>query len=469
MVRRMSGADREVESEREKTDAHLTDFFGRGEAFARQLIAENARLRRELHERGDGEAPLEAGVVESLLLRSHELEAALAAAEAEVAAARAAGAQAISAARAQSEVAEAAIIEAMDAAAAAKAALAARTAVIESLQAEVDAARAEAVAARAALAGAKASAPPTAAQAIDADAVATEVAAADEDMVGAQVGSGEGGVIDGAAEVGQGAIAPAAAVAAETPEMAAPGAVEAETPETAAPETAAPEAAAPETAAPEAVAPEAVAPEAVAPGSVATAPESSDAALAAAAARVEALQRQIAGLEAENYHLASVYIGLQQLHATRSLGDLLQALCEILLNFLGVGGFTILAIDEVRWVAFPLVREGGHIEEIDERVLASDPPLAAVAGLGRPWQGGDPMPGEYGVLFFLPLHSGARLCGIIAVESLLAQKDGISDDDLAVLAMLSEHAGLAFENLWLRAHAAQAPLSRHAIEELVGA
>lgn len=79
------------------------------------------------------------------------------------------------------------------------------------------------------------------------------------------------------------------------------------------------------------------------------------------------------------------------------------------------------------------------------------------------------MPGEYGVLFFLPLHSGARLCGIIAVESLLAQKDGISDDDLAVLAMLSEHAGLAFENLWLRAHAAQAPLSRHAIEELVGA
>jgi hypothetical protein len=467
MVRRMSGADREVESEREKTDAHLTDFFGRGEAFARQLIAENARLRRELHERGDGEAPLEAGVVESLLLRSHELEAALAAAEAEVAAARAAGAQAISAARAQSEVAEAAIIEAMDAAAAAKAALAARTAVIESLQAEVDAARAEAVAARAALAGAKASAPPTAAQAIDADAVATEVAAADEDMVGAQVGSGEGGVIDGAAEVGQGAIAPAAAVAAETPEMAAPGAVEAETPETAAPETAAPEAAAPETAAPEAGAPEAVAPEAVAPETMA--PESSAAALAAAAARVEALQRQIAGLEAENYHLASVYIGLQQLHATRSLGDLLQALCEILLNFLGVGGFTILAIDEVRWVAFPLVREGGHIEEIDERVLASDPPLAAVAGLGRPWQGGDPMPGEYGVLFFLPLHSGARLCGIIAVESLLAQKDGISDDDLAVLAMLSEHAGLAFENLWLRAHAAQAPLSRHAIEELVGA
>ncbi|MBK8264118.1 MAG: hypothetical protein IPK80_22620 [Nannocystis sp.] len=452
----MSGADREVESEREKTDAHLTDFFGRGEAFARQLIAENARLRRELHERGDGEAPLEAGVVESLLRRSHELEAALAAAEAEAEAARTAGAQAISAARAQSEVAEAAIIEAMDAAAAAKAALAARTAVIESLQAEVDAARAEAVAARAALAGAKASAPPTAAQAIDADAVATEVAAADEDMVGAQVGSGEGGVI--------GSIAPAAAVAAETPETVAP--------ETVAPETVAPETVAPETVAPETVAPETAAPETAAPGAVASesvATESSDVALAAAAARVEALQRQIAGLEAENYHLASVYIGLQQLHATRSLGDLLQALCEILLNFLGVGGFTILAIDEVRWVAFPLVREGGHIEEIDERVLASDPPLAAVAGLGRPWQGGDPMPGEYGVLFFLPLHSGARLCGIIAVESLLAQKDGISDDDLAVLAMLSEHAGLAFENLWLRAHAAQAPLSRHAIEELVGA
>lgn len=313
MVREMSGEDRDEATARARTEA-LSDFFGRGEAFARQLIAENERLRRELQEGGSGPVVLEAGVVEELLLRVRALEESLAEASAQVEAA----AQALPAASAE---------------------------------------------------------------------VASEVGVEPER-------------------------APAEPVVAE--------------------------------------------------------PAAAPAAAQAAAAEA-ALRAQVDRLEAENYHLATVYIGLQQLHGTRTFGEVIQTLSELLLNFLGIGTFTIFGIDEERAVAFPLVREGGHIEEIEERSLVDDPPIAAAASFGRPWQGGDPTPSEYGVLFFLPLQSASRLVGIVALESCLAQKESLSDDDFNVLAMLSEHVGIAFENAWLRAQAPQNPLRRDIVEQLVGA
>ncbi len=338
MVREMSGEDRDEASARARTEA-LSDFFGRGEAFARQLIAENERLRRELQD-GGGPVALEAGVVEDLLLRVRALEESLAAAQV----APAAPAEAVS--EAAREAPEAEPVE-----------------------------------------------PALAEPALDEAAVAASESAA----------------------------APAGAAPASADVEAAPAGADVE------------------------------------------------AARAAAAAAEAALRAQVDRLEAENYHLATVYIGLQQLHCTRTFGEVIQTLSELLLNFLGIGTFTIFGIDEERSVAFPLVREGGHIEEIEERSLVDDPPIAAAASFGRPWQGGDPTPSEYGVLFFLPLQSGSRLVGIVALESCLAQKESLSDDDFNVLAMLSEHVGIAFENAWLRAQAPQNPLRRDVVEQLVGA
>lgn len=335
MVREMSGEDRDEASARARTEA-LSDFFGRGEAFARQLIAENERLRRELQD-GGGPVALEAGVVEDLLLRVRALEESLAAAQV----APAAPAEAVSEGAREAPEAEPALAE----------------------------------------------------PSLDEAAVAASEPAA----------------------------APASAAPASADVEAAPAVADVE------------------------------------------------AARAAAAAAEAALRAQVDRLEAENYHLATVYIGLQQLHCTRTFGEVIQTLSELLLNFLGIGTFTIFGIDEERSVAFPLVREGGHIEEIEERSLVDDPPIAAAASFGRPWQGGDPTPSEYGVLFFLPLQSGSRLVGLVALESCLAQKESLSDDDFNVLAMLSEHVGIAFENAWLRAQAPQNPLRRDVVEQLVGA
>jgi len=182
---------------------------------------------------------------------------------------------------------------------------------------------------------------------------------------------------------------------------------------------------------------------------------------------VASLGEGMSSLEAENYHLATLYIILQQLHAAVALGDVVQTLTEVCLNFIGVGGFSLYVIDEERQLAFPLVREGASIDELEERPLVDDGPLAAIASLGRPWQGGDPVPHEYGVLMYLPLVSGARLVGVITLEAYLPQKSALTDSDFAVLAMLSEHGGTALEKVWLGAHATKAPLTRRAIEALL--
>lgn len=182
---------------------------------------------------------------------------------------------------------------------------------------------------------------------------------------------------------------------------------------------------------------------------------------------VASLGEGMGSLEGENYHLATLYIILQQLHAATALGDVVQTLTEVCLNFIGVGGFSLYVIDEERQLAFPLVREGASIDELEERPLADDGPLAAIAGLGRPWQGGDPVPHEYGVLMYLPLVSGERLVGVITLEAYLPQKSALTDSDFAVLAMLSEHGGIALEKVWIKAHATEARLTRRAIEALL--
>lgn len=192
--------------------------------------------------------------------------------------------------------------------------------------------------------------------------------------------------------------------------------------------------------------------------------------------RCKTLERETKGLgetierlEGENYHLATLYIIIQQFHAAKALGDVLQTITEVCLNFLGVGGFSLYMADEERQVVFPLIREGAPFDELEERPMADDGPIAAVAGLGRPWQGGDPVPHEFGVLMYLPLVSDERLVGVITLETYLPQKSGLSDDDFAVLAMLSEHGGIALEKVWIAAHATSARLTRRALESLLEA
>lgn len=190
---------------------------------------------------------------------------------------------------------------------------------------------------------------------------------------------------------------------------------------------------------------------------------------AAPAADDAGLRRRVAQLEDENYHLASMYVAGLQFHAARTLNDVVQTITEILLNFIGVGVFTVFMLDEERRVLFPLSREGGDMEAVGEVALADAGPFAQMAQRARPWTRGDPAYADDAAIMYLPLVSGRRLVAVLRLEGFLAQKSGFDDNDFSLLSMISEHAGIAIETAWLRAHAKAVALQRQAVEHLVGA
>jgi hypothetical protein len=179
-------------------------------------------------------------------------------------------------------------------------------------------------------------------------------------------------------------------------------------------------------------------------------------------------RERLQSLESEHYHLAAMYVASGQFHAAHTLDEVLRTVTEILLNFVGVGHFTLYVIDEPRQVLFPLWREGGDASERTELPRPSDGPLAEALTIGRPWRAGDPMGAGEGALMGLPLYSGTRLVGVIRLESFLPQKSAFADTDYGLLELISGHAGIGIEMAWIRAHAVEVPLERQAIEHLVG-
>lgn len=172
-------------------------------------------------------------------------------------------------------------------------------------------------------------------------------------------------------------------------------------------------------------------------------------------------------LEREHYHLAAMYVAGSQFHCATTVEDVLRTITEILLNFVGIGQFTVFCVDEERQMLFPLMREGGDLDECAEISLSEDGPLAEVLASPGAWKSGRPTGAQPGVLMYLPLSSGTRLVGLARVESFLPQKHDFIENDFGLLELISEHAGIGIESAWIRAHAREVPMARRALEELV--
>jgi hypothetical protein len=172
-------------------------------------------------------------------------------------------------------------------------------------------------------------------------------------------------------------------------------------------------------------------------------------------------------LEREHYRLASMYVAGSQFHRAATVEDVLRTLTEILLNFVGVGRFTVFIVDEERQSLFPLLREGAPVGEVEEAALGSGP-AGEVTAAGAPWRAGAPLGDSPGVLMHLPLYSGTRLVGVARIEKFLPQKQRFDEGDFGLLELVSEHAGVGIETAWIRAHAREVPLQRAALERLVG-
>ncbi len=173
-------------------------------------------------------------------------------------------------------------------------------------------------------------------------------------------------------------------------------------------------------------------------------------------------------LERDHYRLAAMYVAGSQFHIATTVEEVLRTLTEILLNFVGAGRFSVYIADEERQVLFPLFREGAELGDLAELPLPGLGALAEVIERGGRWTHDAPSGAEPGVLLQLPLYAGTRLVGLVRVERLLPQKSSFDEGDAGLLELVSEHAGVGIETAWIRAHAQDVPLSRTALERLVG-
>lgn len=178
-------------------------------------------------------------------------------------------------------------------------------------------------------------------------------------------------------------------------------------------------------------------------------------------------RERLEALERDHYHLAAMYVAETQFYGAETLDDVLRTITEVLLNFVGLGFFTIYGVDEERRQLFPLSRAGGELSEIEERSLEDGGLVERLASGGGPWQVGDDLEAVDGALMHLVLFSGSRLVGMVRLDGFLQQKTEFVETDLPLLALVSEHAGTAIETAWIRAHAEETPLSRDALETLV--
>lgn len=175
-------------------------------------------------------------------------------------------------------------------------------------------------------------------------------------------------------------------------------------------------------------------------------------------------------LESEHYNLACRHVASVQFQTCESIEEVLRASTEILLNFVGLGAFSVYLADEVRQTFFPVMREGGEVAELVEEKMSDVAERVPAMRTGEAWRRGDSLdPWFEGELMTLPLFAGSRLLGVVRVQGFLTQKSEFAPADLELISLVSEHAGIGVENAWLRAHADDAPMARIAVEDLVRA
>jgi hypothetical protein len=167
------------------------------------------------------------------------------------------------------------------------------------------------------------------------------------------------------------------------------------------------------------------------------------------------LNQRIAQLEAENRRLTDQYVtaqeragdlalrfaALERLHGGLGRGETLAALQEIVINIVGSEELAVLALEGER---LSLIQSFG-IDPEAWRSVAVRPGALARAAAGELWIAGRDAegPGDGLVSACVPLRAGARVVGVLVIFRLLGHKPGLGEADLAVLGLISDHAGIA--------------------------
>ena len=191
--------------------------------------------------------------------------------------------------------------------------------------------------------------------------------------------------------------------------------------------------------------------------------------LAGKVRRVSGTYRQrLDQLEQEHFHLAAMHVAANQFHAAATLEDVFRTITEVLLNFVGIGAFTLYGYDARARVMFPVFREGNEGRPPPNEIVVDDGhPIAGLVEPGRPWRHGDPVVTAPDALMLLPVAGRGGVRGLARLESFLPQKDRLDEPDFGLLELVSEQGGLALENVWARMHARDVPMTRQSVSESI--
>ena len=159
---------------------------------------------------------------------------------------------------------------------------------------------------------------------------------------------------------------------------------------------------------------------------------------------------QYAEIEKQNTDLANLYVASYRLHSTLDRQEVVSVIEEIIINLIGSEELAILEQNsEAAWSAIGAFgMEPERLEQIVAEVEAGRGVIGkAVAGVERfvasSENRDDLAPLEAGLTACVPLVLDGRVTGVIAVFSLLGQKQGLEDIDLQLFDLLASHAATA--------------------------
>lgn len=157
-------------------------------------------------------------------------------------------------------------------------------------------------------------------------------------------------------------------------------------------------------------------------------------------------------IEEENDRLVNLFVSAHQLHSTLDLAEVVQIIVEILLNFVGASRFALLVWDEPAGRFRALESYGLPLTQVPE-LSSGDPALMGCIATRKPVVEERSAPGwdPHRPRVCVPLKLGDEVLAVATVYSYLEQKEGLSEIDRELFALLADHGGVVLESARLAA------------------
>ncbi|MBI4685301.1 MAG: GAF domain-containing protein [Nitrospirae bacterium] len=151
-------------------------------------------------------------------------------------------------------------------------------------------------------------------------------------------------------------------------------------------------------------------------------------------------------VEEENNNLANLYVASYQLHSTLDFNEVLKIVLEIVINLIGAEKFAVLLLEDKTNELVPVGAEGISLADIP-KVRFGEGIIGNAAKEGESYFSGDVHSkgsiADNKPIVCIPLKIKEHVIGVIAIYSLLIQKEKFSNIDYELFNLLAGHAATA--------------------------